>query len=320
VTEVGSAPMATRLASPMLTRSGLGRLVVVVAFLFLFARAAPAAQAGPVVVVLDSHTGRTIRSIPLPDEPTRVSYGAGVFWAVVPPANLVVRIRPRGDSQRLRVAKEPYDAATGAGHVWVPRHDGFDLVGLPLRQGTVRRTSGLPGGPQLAIAYAFGAVWSVAADGALRRLDPRTLAVTGTVGGVSFSSEGFEPKIAVAADALWVADAVRHVVSRIDPRRLRVTATVAHGGNGVAVLGPHVWSSDGSFAWRLAGGRISKLRTGNGPLDVAAGGGAIWVANRFSHTLARIDPRSVRVTKTISLPGRISAIAYGGVYLAVALF
>jgi hypothetical protein len=163
-------------------------------------------------------------------------------------------------------------------------------------------------------------VWTVGADGLLRRISPKTLRVTGTVAGVSFSSEGFEPKIGVAHDGLWISDAVRHMVTRVDPHRMKVTSRVVHGGNGVAVWGTQVWSTDGSFTWRVAEGEPLRLRTGNGPLDVAAGGSSVWVANRYSRTLAQVDPARPRIVRTIRLPGRPSALAYGDGYLAVALF
>jgi hypothetical protein len=233
------------------------------------------------VVVLSASTGRTVATARLGGEPTRV--------------------------------------ATCAGTVWVPRHDGLDLLGLDWKHRRERRSANLQA-PQLAVAYGFGSVWTVGAGGPLSRFDPRTLRVTGTVGGVSFSSEGFEPKIAVAHDALWISDAVRHAVVRVDPRRLRVASVVAHGGNGVAVAGSQVWSTDGSFAWRVAGGPVCRLRTGNGAYDAAAGGGSIWVANRFSRTVAQVDPGAAKVVRTFRLPERPSVLAYGAGYLAVALF
>jgi DNA-binding beta-propeller fold protein YncE len=81
-----------------------------------------------------------------------------------------------------------------------------------------------------------------------------------------------------------------------------------------------VWSTDGTSVWRLAGGRVLRLQSGRGPYDVAADGGAIWVANRFSQTISRVDPHSGRITRTIGVPGRAAAIAAGGGYVAVALF
>jgi DNA-binding beta-propeller fold protein YncE len=309
-------------ASGLVARSGeklsrLGALGVVVAVTLCVG--AGSGASGPSAVVLSSSTGRTVVTARLGGKPTRIVWGEGAFWVVTPVSGAVVRIEPSGSVQRRSFRGEPYDAATGAGMVWVPRHDAFDLLGLEWKLGRERRSVILQT-PQLAVGYGFGAVWTVGADGALRRIDPRTLRVTGTVGGVSFSSEGFEPRIAVARDALWVSDAVRHAVTRVDPRRLRVSAVVSHGGNGVAVAGAQVWSTDGSFAWRVAGGPIRRVRTGGGAYDVAAGGGAIWVANRFSRTVAKLDPERGTVVRTVRLPGRPSVLAYGVGYVAVALF
>jgi hypothetical protein len=291
---------------------------VVVVVLALGGGSASSAS-GPSVVVLSSSTGQPVASARLGGEPTRVAWGNGAFWVVTPTRGAVVRVAPSGSVQRRSFPGEPYDAATGAGTVWIPRHDAFDLLDLDWKRKRERRSVNLQT-PQLAVAYGFGSVWTVGADGALRRIDPRTLRVNGTVGGVSFSSEGFEPKIAVARDALWISDAVRHAVTRVDPRRLRVAAVVAHGGNGVADAGGQVWSTDGSAAWRVAGGPVHRVRTGSGAYDVAAGGGAIWVANRFSRTVTKVDPGRGTVVRTFRFPGRPSALAYGAGYLAVALF
>jgi streptogramin lyase len=247
----------------------------------------------------------------------RISYGDGAFWVVAPHDDIVIRVDPSARTvERHVIPEEPYDAAVGAGTVWIPRHDGFDVIGF--RHDSVRRSTRL-GSPQLAVGYGFRAVWTVGADGVLRRLEPRTLHVTGTVQGVADSNEGFEPKVAVAPTALWISDAVRQVVTKVEPYRLRVAATATHGGNGVAVAAGTVWSTDGSFAWRVSGGRPLRLKTGNGPVDVAAGGGAVWVANRFSNTIVRIDPRRGTITKTIHIAGRAAALAYGADYIGVAL-
>ena len=75
---------------------------------------------------------------------------------------------------------------------------------------------------------------------------------------------------------MWVAGGVS--VARIDPETRAITAT------------------------------ISDL---DGPSDVAAGEGAVWVANGSATTVSRIDTRTNRVTDTIELRNRPAAIAAG---------
>jgi DNA-binding beta-propeller fold protein YncE len=58
---------------------------------------------------------------------------------------------------------------------------------------------------------------------------------------------------------------------------------------------------------------------GGDPVAVAAGEGGIWVANRETQTVTRIDPRSDRVVATIPIHNPPLAIAAGAgrVWVAV---
>jgi hypothetical protein len=155
--------------------------------------------------------------------------------------------------------------------LWVADHDGQRVLRVDLATGAVMRSQDL-GSPQLAVAYGFGGAWVVGVDDSLRRLDPATLAVTATIEGVASSYEGYEPKIAIAADAIWVSDAFKLAVARVDPRTLRVTYRRAVGGDGITIGAGAVWSADGKQSvWRLAAGRPQPVRAGAGPIDVAAG-------------------------------------------------
>lgn len=53
---------------------------------------------------------------------------------------------------------------------------------------------------------------------------------------------------------------------------------------------------------------------GSGPLSVSAGAGGVWVTNRDSRTVSRIDPVSNRVVAEISVPAPASprGIVVGG--------
>ena len=272
------------------------------------------------LVFVDPATNAVSARISSGGEPLRVTFGAGAFWVVAPEAGAVIRVDARTNAvKRIRLGEEPFDAATGDGALFVPDHDGFDVLRVDLRTGGVSRSRKL-GVPQLAAAFAFGAVWVVAADESLRRLDPRTLRVTATIAGVASSSPGFEPKIGVAKEALWISDEVKHSVARVDPRRLRVTQRVAKAGYGVAVGGGTVWSGEGyTEVWRIAPGRPLRIAVAGNPVDVAADRSIVWVAARFGHALVRIDGHTARVRNRIPLGREAVAVAVGLGRVAVAV-
>jgi hypothetical protein len=273
--------------------------------------------AGKALVLVDADSGRIVRTFALRDEPLRVAFGAGSFWAVVPGDRALVRVVPVGWKATTRkLGLEPYDVAVGGDAVWVADHDAFDVHRV--RRSTVVSSSYL-GGPQLAIGYGFRGLWTLGADNALRRLDPTSLRRTAEIADVADGVEGYEPKLAFAHGAVWVSDAVRNRVLRIDRVHLRVNRVIPRGGTGVAVLHGQVWSTDSFGAvLRVAGGPPAKVRTGGGAFDVACGGGYLWVANRFAGTLTRVDQATL-VTRTTRIGGRPVSVAYGGGYVAVAV-
>ena len=270
------------------------------------------------LVLINAARNAVVARIHLGAEPLRVSFGEGKFWVVAPEARTVFRIDPRTHKVRsIKLGQEPFDAATGGGALWVADHDSRRVMRVDLRTGKVTRSQDL-GSPELAIAYGFGSVWVVNADDALLRLDPSTLEVRATVDGVASSYEGYEPKIAIASDALWVSDALARSVVLVDPQLLQVTYRRAVAGNGIAVGARAVWSADGQrYVWRLAGGQARRVRSGAGPIDVAAGKHSVWAANWRGHTLVRIDPARLRVVKRFLLGREPVAVAVGGNYVGV---
>jgi YVTN family beta-propeller protein len=51
----------------------------------------------------------------------------------------------------------------------------------------------------------------------------------------------------------------------------------------------------------VGGSVVAAIPVGRGPESVVAGAGAVWVANVGDRTLSRIDPKTLRVTKTVGL-------------------
>lgn len=268
------------------------------------------------LVLVNADKNAIVARIHLGVEPLRVSFGEGKFWVVAPEARTVFSINPRTRKVRsIKLGKEPFDAATGGGALWVADHDSQRVMRVDLQTGAVTRSQDL-GSPQLAIAYGFGAVWVVNAGDSLLRLDPATLEVTATIEGVATSYEGYEPKIAIAADAIWVSDAFKLAVARVDPHQLRVTYRRAIAGNGITVGAGAVWSADGERSvWRFASGRPRRVRAGAGPIDVAASKRSVWAVNWRGHTLVRISASKLRVLKRFPLEREPVAVAVGGIYV-----
>ncbi len=131
------------------------------------------------------------------------------------------------------------------------------------------------GGSPCGVAVGFDAVWvSVTDDAELVRLDPATGAETGRL---ALSAKPCE--ITVTSDSLWVVTQ-SGVVDRVDPEALRLRSSV---------------------------------ETGFASYQAAEAFGAVWVSNRGSQSLTRIDPDTEQTT-TVELPGTNAGglVAAGG--------
>jgi YVTN family beta-propeller protein len=76
-------------------------------------------------------------------------------------------------------------------------------------------------------------------------------------------------------------------------------ATVTVAPNSVAVINPGTDQV------------VGQVPVGAAPEGVAAGLGAIWVANTADHTLSKIDPASRTVVRTLSIGGTVDGVAAG---------
>ena len=132
------------------------------------------------------------------------------------------------------------------------------------------------GGNPCGVAVAFDAVWVSVADTAeLVRLDPASGKETARIPLADKPCE-----ITATEDALWVVTQ-SGVVERVDP---------------TGAKGPRV---------------VASVPTGAASYQAAEAFGSIWVTNRNSQSLTRIDPATARTT-TVELPG----VNAGGVVAA----
>jgi virginiamycin B lyase len=213
--------------------------------------------------------GTVIATIPVQGRPSGVAVGGGAVWVATWGAerSRVVRIDPAGDRVAASIA--------------VPRG-------------------------QATLAVGAGALWvASSSDNSVSRIDPAANRVAATI------DVGRQPSgIAVAAGSVWVANALDDTVSRIDPATNRVVATVPIPGQGsafsLAAAGESVWVSGNHGLRRIdpAGNRVTPVDVCCG--EVAAGAGALWMANGMDRAVLRVDPATGRVLARIPVPPAIT--------------
>jgi len=150
-------------------------------------------------------------------------------------------------------------------------------------------------------------------------IDPETNQLAGHI------SVDVQPtRVAVGQDKVWVTNAQDQTVSVIDPEARRVVRTVPleSAPRGLAVDATGAWTGQGSLLvdieqrGAVALTRIDPIsyetRTapvvprGNGPFDVAVGGGYVWVSHGIfaeGTVVSQIRPSTRGVVENVPLPG-----------------
>jgi DNA-binding SARP family transcriptional activator/streptogramin lyase len=127
------------------------------------------------------------------------------------------------------------------------------------------------------------------------------------------------------ATALWVASERDETVSRVDLRTDRITtigephpvAFLAHDDRG------NIYASgwDFPFVWQISPKTVQivrSFRVKTRALGLSAGGGSLWVADRFANGVTRIDLAQRRVAETIKvgIDPLASTFGYGALWVA----
>jgi len=163
------------------------------------------------------------------------------------------------------------------------------------------------------LASSGGSVWAGGlAIGDVLRIDPASGRV---VSRTNIGARVFN--LASAPGAVWAVANITGTASRIDSRTGKVTATVRVGN------GPYdvewgfgsAWvsnSADGTVS-RITGKRVVKtIKVGVEPNGLSAIGSSLWVTDHTAGKLLRIDPRSNRVTGSVTLTGADWVTGYRG--------
>ena len=192
-----------------------------------------------------------------------------------------------------------------------------DRVGMiDPRTGTVLASVSVPGVPAR-LATDGRELW-VGGDTSqtLQRIDPGS---PGTVVAVN----GFPSALAMGEGSLWMVDALRGVIVKVNPaygtvvarksltgaaREVAISDRAAFDPWSVAAGAGGVWVSDGSSrVYRIdpQSARVTgRLNLGTAIDGLAAAGNAVWAISGNAATVLRLDPGTGRVTARISIVSR----------------
>ena len=294
-------------ASPALTRRRL--LLGTAGAVVLAAGAAGAA-------VLVTRSGDAPVAPPLDIRP-------GSLARVAPESNELVAVVNLASSSDLDTV------AVGAGAVWVASFGNETVSRIDPAGAVVTRTVSVEGSPR-DIAVGEGAVWVVSffeQDGKLSEIDP----ATSRLRPVHDLSIGEPRGVTTGFGAVWVtgmnAKGDRAVVLRVAPATGEVMASIAlpepPGAQGVpagVVAEPPgrvaagegaVWVGSGvgeDLIWKIDPDTNEVVATIDvlQQWDFVAAGGALWVAQGFRSSVARIDATTDRVT-TVPVDGPVGS-------------
>ena len=245
------------------------------------------------LIRIDPQAAKVSGKVGLGARPYGLAAGAGSIWVASQSTDTVARVNPKTlkVAKRIHVGFQAFAAAFGAGSVWVSLESNGTVVRInPRRNKVVARIHGFadPNG----LVYAYHAIWiSDLAKARIVRVNPRPNRITAKIR---------VPKadwITPADGALWVSSE-RNRVYRLDPRKLKATASVSVGANPLAsgVVGGELWvpnieANTISVVDRSHNTVSRTIPAGNAPLGVLStadgvfvsmsGGGAVW---RFDAT------------------------------------
>ena len=173
---------------------------------------------------------------------------------------------------------------------------------------------------------AFDSVWlPTCGDGALQRMDPKTLKVTASIPAGTGTAKG---TIAAGTDSIWLLTDDKATLSRIDPDQNAVVGQfrLPAGCKDLTFAETSLWITCPSINKIL---RINpatnivdkRIDVSANPIAIVAGQGSIWVLCAKEGKIDRIDPKTDKVSKTIELAAPITegAIAFGEGYVWVTM-
>jgi DNA-binding SARP family transcriptional activator/streptogramin lyase len=279
------------------------------------------------LAVVDPHSDRVIKVIPIGATPRGVTVGADSVWTANAGEATVSQIDP----EELRVIQTvglglaATDLVEARGQVWVATGSDNDTVRIDARSGGVVARAKLSqdrSASAYAVAASTDAVW-VGSGSEIVKIDPSSHEL---VDRRHYGRHGGINDLAVSGGSVWIASSAETVV-RVSATTLRPTGKASIGviPTAVAIGGGSIWVAAGApygphaAVWRFdpITARVTQTTTlgrvvGYPPtLDIAFGEGALWVASYDAGTVTRLDPVTGNIVATIRIGGHPSGIAVG---------
>lgn len=248
--------------------------------------AAPLRGSG--VVRIDPEGLRVATAIPLDGTPTNIAAAGGRAWVINAEDQTISELSGSRRVRTFATAASPADLAATDEDLWVA-------------QGSAEATE-LYGSNTTSVAHLAGSPRSTRATIALPPSDRAPFSVR-------------QDRLALSRRAVWVIAADGALV-RIDPLSDEVVRVLPLKADAVA--------ADGDRAWVLGADRtlvpVAEQGTSIGiPIDVpgmgdtfvTAGAGAVWLSNRTTGTLTRIDPDAPQRARTTAVGAGAGPVAFG---------
>ena len=248
----------------------------------------PVELRGSGIVRIDPDSLEVLTAVPLRGTPASLTAAGDRAWVVDADGQTLSEVSAGRHVATFATGAVPTDVAADGDELWVTEGRQSQtqalapitrtLAHLDTRSRGVRGRTSLPasrGAAPLAIsdrlALSRDAVWAIAGDGTVVRVDPRSEEVVRVL---PF------PALAVAAtrDRAWILTADRTLLP------------VAEAGSTVGVP-LDVPGSDSAA--------------------LAVGGGAVWVSDPASGSVTRVDPRAPGAARTVSIGAGVGPLAFG---------
>ena len=277
------------------------------------------------LAVVDPHSDRVVKVIPIGATPRGVTVGAHSVWTANAGEGTVSQIDPKEPRvvQTVGLGLAATDLVEARGVVWVATGSDNNIVRIDARSGGVLGRAKLSQ-DDLASAYAIAAganaIW-VGSGSEIFKIDASSHELLGRWDyGAGIND------VAVGGGSVWIASAGETVIrASATTRRPTGLATIGVIPTALAIGGGSIWVASqearGSHAavWRFdpITARVTQTTTlgrvvGFPPtLEIAFGEGAVWIASYDAGTVTRLDPVTGSVVATIRIGGHPSGIAVG---------